>query len=94
MDIDLLSLALAERELLDCIQPGRKTEWERLRSEDFSDSFSADGSGKFIPEMCCDKHKKHDKWERRLFNKSSDKLNFYVLLAGRTACEHVASKKN
>ena len=41
MDTDSLYLAFAKREMEDCIRPEMKTEWERLRSEDCIDSFTA-----------------------------------------------------
>ena len=34
MDTDSLYLALAEKELEDCIRPEMKTEWQRLQSKD------------------------------------------------------------
>ena len=55
-----LHLALAEKELTDCIQPEMKAERERLRSGDCDDSFAADASENFLPWTCCTKHKKHD----------------------------------
>ena len=45
-----LYLALAENELIDCIQPEMSTEWERLRSTECDYSFAADVSGKFFLE--------------------------------------------
>ena len=48
MDSDLLYLALAEKELEDCIRAEMRIEWQRLRSNDCANSFSADAS-KFLP---------------------------------------------
>ena len=39
-DTDSLYLALAEKELEDCISPEMRTEWQRLRSNDCVDKFS------------------------------------------------------
>ena len=39
MDTDSLYLALAEKELEDCIRPEMRAEWQRLRSNDCIDSF-------------------------------------------------------
>ena len=36
MDTDLLYLALAEKELEDCIRPEMRAEWQRFRSNDVS----------------------------------------------------------
>ena len=41
MDTDSLYLALAEKELEDCIRPEMRAEWQKLRSNDFVDSFNA-----------------------------------------------------
>ena len=49
MDTDLLYLALAERELEACIRPEMRAEWQRLRSNDCVDSFSADAVATFSP---------------------------------------------
>ena len=56
-------LALAEKELEDCIRPEMRTEWQGLRSNDCVDSFTADAVTKFFPRTCCVKHKQHDKRE-------------------------------
>ena len=58
MDTDLLYLALAEKELEDCIKPEMRTEWQRLRSNDRVDSFTADAVANFFPRTCYVKHKK------------------------------------
>ena len=61
MDTDSLYLALAEKELEDCIRPEMRAEWQRLRSNDCIDSFTADAVANLFPRMCCVKHKQHDK---------------------------------
>ena len=63
MDTDSLYLAVAEKELEDCIGPEMRTEWQRLRSNDCVDSFTADSVANFFPRTCCMKHKQHDKRE-------------------------------
>ena len=63
MDTDSLSLALAEKEVEDCIRPEMRAEWQRLRSNDCIDSFTADAVTKFFPRTCCVKHKQQDKRE-------------------------------
>ena len=50
MDTDSLYIALAEKELEDCIRPEMRSEWQRLRSNDFVDSFNADAVAIFFPE--------------------------------------------
>ena len=61
MDTDLLYLDLAEKELEGCIKPELRAEWQRLRSNECVDSFTADAVANFFPEACCVKHKQHDK---------------------------------
>ena len=86
MDTYSLYLALAEKELEDCIRPKMKAKWERLRSKDCTDSFTADAVGaKFFPRRCCDKHKKHDKSEPGLF-KEEFRCTEMLCLCGKTYC--------
>ena len=66
MDTDSLYLALAKKELEDCLRPEMNAEWEPLRSEDCTDSFITDAVG-YFPRMCCDKDKNYDKREPCLF---------------------------
>ena len=67
MDSDSLYQALAEKELEDCIRAEMRAEWQRLRSNDCFDSFTADAVANFFPRTCCVKHKQHDKGEPGLF---------------------------
>ena len=48
MDTVSLYLALAEKELGDCIRPEMRAEWQRLRSNDCVDSFTADAVANFF----------------------------------------------
>ena len=48
MDIDSLYLTLAEIEIANCIRQEMKTKWERLRSKNCIDFFSADTVGNFF----------------------------------------------
>ena len=50
MDTDSLYIALAEKELEDCIRPEMRAEWPRLRSNESVDSFTADAVAIFSPE--------------------------------------------
>ena len=50
MNTDSLYLALAEKELEDCIRPEMRAEWQRLRSSDCVDNFTAEAVAKFFPE--------------------------------------------
>ena len=49
IDTDSLYLALAEKELEDCIRPELRAEWQRLRSNDCVDSFTAAAVANFFP---------------------------------------------
>ena len=57
MATDSRYLALAEKELEDCIRPEMRAEWHRLRSNDCVDSFTADALANFFPRTFCVKHK-------------------------------------
>ena len=63
MDTDSLYLALAEKELEDCIRPEMRAEWLKLRSNDCVHNFTVDAVANFFPRTCCVKHKQHDKIE-------------------------------
>ena len=93
MDTDSLYLALAEKELIDCIRPERKAEWEKLRSTDCDDSFTADASGNFFPRACCAKHKKHDKREPGLFKEEFRCSEMLCLCSKTYCCYDTASNK-
>ena len=67
MDTDSLYLALPEKELEDCIRPEMRAEWQKLRSNDFFDSFTADAVANFFSRTCCVKHKQRQKREPGLF---------------------------
>ena len=67
MDTYSLYLALSEKELKDCIRPEMRAEWQKLRSNDCVDNFTADAVANFFPRKCCVEHKQHDKREPGLF---------------------------
>ena len=67
MDTDSLYLALAEKELEDCITPEMRAEWQKLRSHDCVENFTADAVAILFPRTCCVKHKQHDEKEPGLF---------------------------
>ena len=67
MNTDSLYLALAEKELGDCIRSEMRAEWQKLQSNDCVDSFTAYVVENFFPRTCCVKHKQHDKREPGLF---------------------------
>ena len=66
-DTDSLYLALAEKQMVDCIRPEMRAEWQSLRSNDCVDKFTADAAANFFRRTCCVKHKQHDKREPALF---------------------------
>ena len=67
MDTDSLYLALAEKELEDCIRHEMRSEWHKLRSNECVEIFTADALANFFPRTCCIKHKQHDTREPCLF---------------------------
>ena len=63
-----------------------RAEWQRLRSNDCVDNFTADAVANFFPRTCCVKHKKHDKRESLAYlKKSSDVRRCYVYVVRHTA---------
>ena len=67
LDTDSLYLALAGKELEDCIRPKMRWEWQRLQSNDCVDCFTANVLANFFRRNCCVKHKQHDKRKLGLF---------------------------
>ena len=53
MDTDSLYLALAGKELENCIRPEMRAKWQKLRSNDCVDGFIADPVANFFPRTCC-----------------------------------------
>ena len=84
VDADSLYLALAEKELEDCIRPEMRAEWQRLPSNDCVD-FTADAVANILPRTCCVKHKQHDKRSLVFLKKSSDVRRWYVYVVRYTA---------
>ena len=93
MDTDSLYLALAEKELEDCIRPEMRAEWQRLRSNDSVESFTADAVANFFPRTCCVKHKQHDKREPGLFKEEFSCTEMLCLCSKTYCCFDVTSNK-
>ena len=67
MDTDTLNLALCEEKLEDVILPEKGAEWDKIRSKDCTDEFTANATDNFFPRAVCNTHKKQDKREPGLF---------------------------
>ena len=93
MDTDSLYLALAEKELEECIRPEMRAEWRRLRSNDYVDSFTADAVANFFPRTCCIKHKQHDEKEPGLFKEEIRCTEMLCLCSKTYCCYNVSSNK-
>ena len=85
MDTDSLYLALAEKELEDCIKPEMRAEWQRLRSKLCVVSVTADAVANSFPRTCCVKHKQHKKESLVFLKKSSDVRRCYGYVVRHTA---------
>ena len=85
MDTDSRCLALAEKELEDFRRPEMRAEWQRLRSCDCADSFTADAVANFFPRTCCVKHKQHDERLPGLF-KEEFRCTEMLCLCSKTYC--------
>ena len=94
MDTDSLQLALAEEELEDCMRLEMRAEWQRLRSNDCVDNFTADAVAIFYPRTCCVKHKQHDKREPGLFKEEFRSTEMLCLCSKTYCCYDVTSNKH
>ena len=93
MDPDSLYLALVEKKLEDCVRPEMKAEWQKLRSNDYVDSFTADAVANFFPRICCVKHKQHDKREPGLFKEEFIYTEMLCLCITTNFCYDITSNK-
>ena len=93
MDTDSLYLALAEKELEDCIRPEMRAELQKLRSYDCVDNFTADAVANFLPRTCCVKHKQHDRREPGLFKEKFRSTDMLCLCSKTYCCYDVTSNK-
>ena len=84
-DTDLLYFALAEKELEVCIGPEMRTQWQKLRSNDCVDSFTADAAATFLHRKCCVKDKRHNKREPGL-SREEFRCTEMVCLCSKTYC--------
>ena len=85
MDTDSLYLALSEENLEDVIPPEKRAEWNQLRSNDFTDNFTANATDNFFPRICYNVHKKHYKREPGLF-KEEFRCAEILCFCSRTSC--------
>ena len=93
MHPDSLYLALAEKELEDCVKPEMRAEWQRLRSNDCVDSFSTNAVANFFPRTCCVKDKQHDKREPGLFREKFRCTEMLCLRSKTYCCYDVTCNK-
>ena len=68
MDTDSLYLAIAHKNLFECIQPANKQEPEALRQQDCDNSSKADAIQNFFSRTCTE-YKRHNKREPGFFKK-------------------------
>ena len=93
MDTDSLHLAFAEKELKHCIRPEMRAEWQRWRSNDCIDIFTADAVAIFFSRTCCVKHNQHDKREPGLFREEFRCTEIIYLCSKTHCCCEVTSNK-
>ena len=62
-----------------------RAEWQRLRSKDCVDSFTADAVANFFPRECCAEHKQYKKREPGLF-KEEFRCTAMLCLCSKTYC--------
>ena len=93
MDTDSLYLALAEKELEDCIRPEMRAEWQMLLANNCVESFTADNVANFLPRTCCVKLKQDDKREPGLFEEEFRCTEMLCLCSKTYCCYDVTSNK-
>ena len=70
-----------------------RAEWQRLRSNDCVDSFTADAVVNFFLRTCCVKHKQHDKRKPGLFKEEFRCTEMLCLCSKIYCCYEVTSNK-
>ena len=70
-----------------------RVEWQRLRSIDCVDTFTADAVSNFFPRTCCVNHKQHEKREPGLFKEEFRCTEMLCLCSKTYCCYDVTSKK-
>ena len=70
-----------------------RTEWQRLRSNDCVNNFTADDLANFFPRTSCVKHKQHDKREPGLFKEEFRRTELLCLCSKTYCCNDVTSIK-
>ena len=93
MDTNSLYLDLAQKKQEDCIRPEMRVEWQRLRSNDCVDDFTADAVANFFPRTCCVKHKQHDNREPGLFKEEFRCTEMLCLCSNTYCCYDIISNK-
>ena len=90
---DLMYLALAEKELEDCISPEMRAGWQRLRSNDCVDNFTADAVANFVPQNILCKTQTTQKREPGLFKEDFRCTEMLCLRSTTYCCYAVTSNK-
>ena len=93
LDTGSLYLAVAEKEVENCIRSEKKAEWEQLRSKGCTKSFLADAVGNFFPRICCDKHKKNKTSESLISSKRSSGVRKCCLCSETYCCYNKTTNK-
>ena len=93
MDKGSLYLALAQKELEDCITAEMSADWQRLRQNDCVDRFTADAEANFFPRTSCLKYKEHDKREPGLIKEEFRCTEIKFLYSKTYCCYDVTSVK-
>ena len=70
-----------------------RAEWQRLRSNDCVDNFTADTVANFFRRTCCVKHKQHDKRQPGLFKEEFRCTEIICLCSKTYCCSDVTSNK-
>ena len=92
-DTDPLYLALSEENLEDVLLPDKRVEWDKLRSKDWTDKFTANATDNLFPRTCCNALKKQDKSESGLFKEDFTCAELLCLCSKTYCCYDRKSNK-
>ena len=93
IDSDSLYLVLSDENLEDVNPPEKRAEWDKLRSEDCTDNFTANATDNFFPRTCCHTHRKLEKTEPGLFKEEFSCAEMLCLCSKTYFCYNKQTNK-
>ena len=93
MHADSFYLALSKENLEDVSLPQKLAEWDQLCSKYCTDNITATATDNFLPRICCNAHKKHDKRKPGLFKEELTCSEILCLCSNTYCCYDRYSSK-